>query len=99
MESTSGGQSGRLFTVGHSNHEPEALLELLRGAGVTALADVRSSPFSRRLPQFNRPTLEAYLRHNGIAYVFLGGELGGRPASPELYDAAGWADYERVRAT
>ncbi len=91
--------AARLFTVGHSNHEPETLLELLRGAGVTAVADVRSSPFSRRLPQFNRPTLEALLRYHGIAYVFLGDQLGGRPALAELYDAEGWADYERVRQT
>jgi uncharacterized protein (DUF488 family) len=94
-----GALAGRLFTVGHSNHEPEVLLELLRGAGVTAVADVRSSPFSRRLPQFNRPTLEAFLRLYGIAYVFLGDTLGGRPASEELYHAEGWADYERVRET
>jgi uncharacterized protein (DUF488 family) len=89
----------RLFTVGHSNHEPETLLELLGGAGITAVADVRSSPFSRRLPQFNRPTLDAFLRYHGIAYVFLGDQLGGRPVSVELYDSDGWADYERVRQT
>jgi uncharacterized protein (DUF488 family) len=89
----------RLLTVGHSNHEPEALLELLCGAGVTAVADVRSSPYSRRLPQFNRQTLEAFLRQHGIAYVFLGELLGGRPALEELYHPEGWADYERVRET
>jgi uncharacterized protein (DUF488 family) len=89
----------RLYTVGHSNHEAEVLLDLLRGAGVTALADVRSSPYSRRLPHFSRQALEAFLRHHGIAYVFLGEQLGGRPASPELYDAEGWADYERMRRT
>jgi uncharacterized protein (DUF488 family) len=99
MESEETDGTGRLFTVGHSNLEADALIELLRGAGVTAVADVRSSPYSRRLPQFNRPALEAVLRTNGIAYVFLGAELGGRPASAELYDAEGWADYELVRKT
>ena len=92
-------ESARLFTVGHSNLESEALLELLLSAGVTALADVRSSPYSRRLPQFNRSALEAALRAAGIAYVFLGAELGGRPASRDLYDPEGWADYERMRKT
>jgi uncharacterized protein (DUF488 family) len=99
MQSGESDGPARLFTVGHSNLEAEALLELLRGAGVTALADVRSAPYSRRLPQFNRPTLEAFSRTNGIAYVFLGAELGGRPASADLYDAEGWADYERMRRT
>jgi uncharacterized protein (DUF488 family) len=89
----------RLFTVGHSNYEAEVLLTLLEGAGVTALADVRSSPYSRRLPHFSRGPLEALLRSKGIAYVFLGRELGGRPADPALYDPEGWADYERIRAT
>jgi uncharacterized protein (DUF488 family) len=93
------GDSDRLFTFGHSNLEAEALVRLLLGAGVTAVADVRSSPYSRRLPQFNRQALEATLRTNGIAYVFLGAELGGRPSSPDLYAAEGWADYERVRQT
>jgi uncharacterized protein (DUF488 family) len=90
---------GRLFSIGHSNHEWPALLRLLRQAGVTAVADVRSSPYSRRLPQFSRGPLEGGLRQHGIAYVFLGGLLGGRPGSPDLYDAAGRVDYERVRAT
>jgi uncharacterized protein (DUF488 family) len=93
------GDDARLFTVGHSNHEPEVLLALLRGAGVTALADVRSSPYSRRLPHFSRSALEALLRGAGIAYVFLGRELGGRPAAAELYHPEGWADYERIRQT
>jgi uncharacterized protein (DUF488 family) len=66
---------------------------------VTAVADVRSSPYSRRLPHFSRGPLEAALRHHGLAYVFLGQELGGRPADPALYHEDGWADYERVRAT
>ncbi len=92
-------EKGQLFTVGHSNHEPEVLLDLLRRHGVTALADVRSSPYSRRLPHFSRGPLEALLKANAIAYVFLGHELGGRPAARELYDPEGWVDYERVRET
>jgi uncharacterized protein (DUF488 family) len=89
----------RLLTIGHSNHEPEAFLALLAGAGINAIADVRSSPYSRRMPHYNRPHLEALLRHHGVAYVYLGDLLGGRPVRPELYHAEGWADYERVRAT
>jgi uncharacterized protein (DUF488 family) len=88
----------RLFSVGHSNHDLAHFLDLLGGAGVTAVADVRSAPFSRRLPQFNRPELERTLREHGIAYVFLGEELGGRPQRPDLY-TDGVADYERMRRT
>jgi uncharacterized protein (DUF488 family) len=89
----------RVLTVGHSNHDLPRLLELLRAAGVEAVADVRSSPFSRRYPQFNRPELELGLREAGLAYVFLGDLLGGRPQGAELYDDEGRVDYQRVRAT
>jgi uncharacterized protein (DUF488 family) len=89
----------RLWSVGHSNHELPQFVDLLPGAGVEAVADVRSAPYSRRLPQFNRPGLEAALGDAGIAYVFLGDLLGGRPADSALYDADGRTDYERVRQT
>jgi uncharacterized protein (DUF488 family) len=89
----------RLVSVGHSLHSIEKFVDLLRKEGVTAVADVRTSPYSRRLPQFNRHDLEAALRTSEIAYVFLGDQLGGRPQSAELYDERGVVDYERVRRT
>lgn len=91
--------AGRLFSVGHSNQELPQLIALLRGARVGAVADVRSSPYSRRLSQFNREALERELKRMGIAYVFLGDLLGGRPRDPSLYDADGRVNYERVRET
>ncbi len=88
-----------ILTVGHSTLEPEAFIALLSGAGVTALADVRSSPYSRRQPHFAREALAALVKAAGIRYVFLGVELGGRPASSALYAEEGHADYEAIRAT
>jgi len=89
----------RVFSIGHSDHTLALLVDLLRRAGVTAIADVRSQPFSGRLPQFNRAELERGLRSARIAYVFLGDLLGGRPQQPSLYDDAGRVDYFRVRGT
>jgi uncharacterized protein (DUF488 family) len=88
-----------LFSVGHSNHTADVFVDLLRRARITAIADVRSSPYSRRLPQFNREELLATLRTHEIAYVFLGDQLGGRPQSAALYDPDGLVNYERVRQT
>jgi uncharacterized protein (DUF488 family) len=85
----------RLFTVGHSNQSLPQLIALLQSQGVNAVADVRSMPFSRRLPQFNRPELEAELPRHGLTYVFLGDELGARRDEPEAYDGL-QAAYERV---
>ena len=75
----------RVFTIGHSNHTLEAFLALLAKHGVTAVADVRSAPFSRFCPQFNRDPLQAALKEGGIRYTFLGRELGGRSDDPAYY--------------
>jgi uncharacterized protein (DUF488 family) len=84
-----------ILTIGHSSQPYESFLEKLVGAGVTAIADVRTSPFSRQFPQFSRDTLRASLRADGIEYVYLGAELGGRPAAPDSY-TRGIADYEKM---
>lgn len=86
-----------IFTIGHSNHSLDTFVDLLKRHGITAVADVRSQPFSGRHPHFNREALAPALRERGIAYVFLGEELGGRPGQPSLYDAEGRVDYRRVR--
>ena len=69
----------RVLTVGHSNHPLETFVSLLRQHGVTTLADVRSAPYSRFNPHFNRKSLDAALQAHGIAYRFMGQALGGRP--------------------
>ena len=80
-----------VWTVGHSNHTADRLLELLQGHGITAVADVRTGPYSAYSSQFNREQLQRLLESTGIGYVFLGTELGGRPADPAMYDAF-WLD-------
>jgi uncharacterized protein (DUF488 family) len=67
-----------LYTVGHSNHTCDAFVSLLTLHRVTAVADVRSTPCSRRNPQFNRDDIRATLKSLSIQYVFLGKELGAR---------------------
>jgi uncharacterized protein (DUF488 family) len=87
-----------LFTIGHSDHEMATLVELLRQHQVEVVADVRSQPYSARLPQFNRELLERGLQANGIQYVFLGRELGARRDEAECY-IDGQARYELVAKT
>ena len=88
-----------LFTIGHSNHAIERFLELARGAGITAIADVRSTPASRRYPWFNQARLAPRLAEEGIAYVPLGDALGGRPRDPRFYREDGVADYDAMART
>ena len=71
-------------------------MELLRGHGVESVADVRTTPFSRFNPQFNRHALERDLPAAGIRYLFLGEELGGRPEGDRFYDQDGHVLYGRM---
>lgn len=84
-----------ILSIGHSTHSWEAFLGLLQAAEVTAIADVRSTPFSRRMPWFTEGNLKAGLKAAGIAYAPLGPELGGRPSRADLY-RDGIADYEAM---
>jgi uncharacterized protein (DUF488 family) len=88
-----------VWTIGHSTHPVDALVELLHGQRIEVLADVRSAPYSRHNPQFRRETLRASVEQAGLRYVWLGAELGGRPPEPEFYDAKGHARYDLVAET
>jgi uncharacterized protein (DUF488 family) len=85
-----------VLTVGHSRHPIDHFLALLRQHAVALLIDARSQPFSRFSPQFSRKPLEAAVTGAGVGYRFLGDALGGRPADPACYDAAGRLDPDRV---
>jgi uncharacterized protein (DUF488 family) len=86
-----------LLTIGHSNLSADRFMALLTGAGVTAVGDVRSIPFSRWCPWFSAKALAQRLAGEGIAYIALGEQLGGRPREPKLY-RNGVADYEAMAA-
>jgi uncharacterized protein (DUF488 family) len=88
----------RVYSVGHSNHEFAKLLALLQQHAVSAVGDVRSAPYSKRYPQFSREPLEKALREAGIAYVYLGKELGARSEDPSCYEN-GSVKYERLAKT
>jgi uncharacterized protein (DUF488 family) len=87
---------GSFFTIGHSNHEFEAWLGLLRQHRVEVLVDTRSSPYSKYVPQFDKELMQNSLEGSGFRYLFLGSELGGRPANPNYYDAKGRVVYGRL---
>ncbi len=93
----------RLWTVGHSRHAIDRLIELLEGQGIACLVDVRRIPFSRRHPQHNKEALGEALARRGIEYVWEGEALGGKRdwgevrASPAFGEALGRLK-ERARA-
>lgn len=84
-----------LYTIGHSNHDIATFIGLLKQHGVSALCDVRSHPYSRFVPQYSRDALKAAIANSGIAYVFLGKELGARSENPSCY-RQGKVQYDRL---
>jgi uncharacterized protein (DUF488 family) len=82
-----------VYTVGHSNVSSEAFIALLKQHGIAVLVDVRSAPYSRYVPHFNGDALKAAVQTAGIRYLYLGAELGGRPADRGYYDGAGHVLY------
>lgn len=87
-----------VFTIGHSTQTVERFISLLKRHNVTAVADVRSRPYSRMNPQFNRENLKRRLRNAKIEYVFLGLELGARSEDQSCY-RNGQVQYDLLART
>ncbi|HWY20272.1 MAG TPA: DUF488 domain-containing protein [Candidatus Acidoferrum sp.] len=87
-----------VYTIGHSNGTAERLLGLLRHHGIGTVADVRSQPYSRFNPQFNREDLASVFKASGLEYLFLGHELGARSSNSACY-RDGRAQYSLIART
>jgi uncharacterized protein (DUF488 family) len=85
------------YTLGHSNHASETWLALVRQHQIEVVVDTRSSPYSKYAPHFDKELMQRSLEQAGTRYLFLGAELGGRPANPDYYDASGHVLYSRLR--
>jgi uncharacterized protein (DUF488 family) len=79
-----------IYSVGHSNHAAEAFVALLQEHRIELVVDVRSSPYSRYVPQANRQALARTLEAAGIAYRWAGDRLGGKPEGEV-------ADYDELQ--
>jgi uncharacterized protein (DUF488 family) len=85
-----------IFSIGHSNQEQTQFLDLLQRHAIEVLVDVRSSPYSAYTSQFNREVLKAAVEGQGMRYLFMGDQLGGRPEGEQFYDEQGHVLYHRV---
>jgi uncharacterized protein (DUF488 family) len=94
-----GNDLGNVLSIGHSNQGLDSFLHLLAANRIEVVVDVRSSPQSRFASQFNAPTLRDALRAQGMRYLEMGRELGGRPEDPTYYDSEGHVRYDRLAAS
>ena len=85
-----------VYTIGHSIHSLEKLISLLNDHKIEVLVDIRSEPFSRKVPHFNKDNLEKEIKKSRLKYLFLGKELGGRPKKRQFYDQEGFVLYSRI---
>ncbi|MEI6125143.1 MAG: DUF488 domain-containing protein [Pseudomonadota bacterium] len=84
-------------TVGHSTLGVDAFIDLIKAYSINCIADVRSAPWSKHNPQFNREALQNDLKKNNIKYLFMGDCLGARYDDPMLLFSDGRVDFSKVR--
>jgi len=90
------GSPRAVWSMGHSNVTIDEFIDLVRWREIQVIADVRSMPYSKYTPQFNKELLVASLLKAGIRYQFMGDSLGGRPPEPDLYDDEGHVLYSEL---
>lgn len=83
-----------LYTIGHSNIEPGEFIKRVKQFKIEMLIDVRSKPYSRYVPHFNKEKIEHLCRNNGIKYLFLGNLLGGKPEDDSVVDKEMKVNYD-----
>lgn len=86
-----------LYSIGHGNKHPEEFINELKAFNISYLLDIRSNPWSKWNPWFNKSALEEALKEHHIVYVYLGDKLGGLPSDRSCYDAAGKVVYDRIK--
>ncbi len=82
-----------IFTIGHSNHEIMDFVTLVKKHKVDMILDVRSTPYSKRYPQYNMEEFRLVLQSHQIDYQSFGLWFGARQPDPEYYTSEGWLHY------
>lgn len=88
----------RIHTIGHSNHSLEDFIRIMQENYIDTLVDVRSSPYSKHVPHFNKKILQEAVENASLQYIFLGSKIGGKPRDPKFYQD-GKLNYQLVAQT
>lgn len=88
-----------LYTVGHSIYKIEDFVKLLQNNNINTIVDVRSTPYSKFAPQYNKELLKQYLKQNAICYIFMGDTLGARYEDKGLLFDDGKVNFKKVQET
>ena len=92
-------QPEKCFTIGYGDYPIDRFITVLQNIRIDLIIDIRSSPYSRFNPHFNRENLDKSLKEKDIQYQFMGDRLGGRYTDHGLLFPDGTVDYRKVRGT
>jgi uncharacterized protein (DUF488 family) len=92
-------QPKQCFTIGYGDYPIDRFITFLQDISIDLIIDVRSSPYSRFNPHFNRENLEKSLNRSNISYRHMGEQIGGRYTDPGLLFPDGTVNYRKVRGT
>lgn len=79
-----------IYTIGHSSHTSDYFLHLLRKFNINSVVDIRSVPFSKYVPHFNKAEIKNFLNLNHIYYIYMGREFGILQEDPKIFHPDGY---------
>ena len=88
-----------IYTIGHSSHDNIYFLGLLRKYNINCIVDIRSVPFSKYVPHFNKNVIKKFLDSNNINYVYMADEFGAIREDKNLFNQKGYLDFEIIKYT
>lgn len=85
-----------IFTIGHTIQSLDEFYDMLQHYDVNCIIDVRSMPFSKHTPQFNKESLCTYLKNKNVLYAHFRKEFGARRDDCLQYVHNGNEDFMQV---
>jgi uncharacterized protein (DUF488 family) len=88
-----------IYTIGHSSHDNIYFLQLLEKFNINCIVDIRSVPFSKYVPHFNKNVIKKFLNFHNLHYVYMADEFGAIRQDTNLFHPKGYLDFEIVKHT
>jgi uncharacterized protein (DUF488 family) len=88
-----------IFTIGYGGRQFDDFVAILLKYRIDSILDIRSNPFSRFQPRYNKANLQSLLSEQGIEYLYKGDVLGGKPRAGMFYHSNGVLNHDLINIT
>ena len=88
-----------IYTIGHSSHDNIYFLQLLKKYNIDCIVDIRSVPFSKYVPHFNKNVIKKFLTFHRIQYIYMADEFGAIREDKNLFSPKGYLDFDVIKHT